>query len=264
MEKIDVIIQARVGSSRLNRKVLADICGKPLLQHVIERAKRSALASDVVVATTAAAEDEEILKLADSCGVRSYAGPTDDVLRRYYEAASEGKADAVVRLTGDCPLVHPPTIDAMIALLQSKKVDYVCPDPRYRSLETGLEVFTVDALRQMDERAEKDYQREHVTLYLRENPEDFKIALYIPEKIFQRTDIRITVDYSQDLKFIRELYKQFYHEGEIVDLKRVVAFLEQHPELRKMNIDAKLSQANQLSISDSISEKIIRSAEGKI
>ncbi len=262
MENICIIIQARAGSTRLKRKIFADISGKALLWHVIERAKRSSRASDVVVATTTAPEDAEVLELADSCGVRSYAGAMDDVLNRYYEAASEAKADVIVRMTGDCPLIHPPTIDAMIATLQENHADYVCPDPRHRSLETGLEVFTMGTLQRMQEQAEEVYQREHVTLYLRENPEQFKIGLYIPDQMFQRKDIRLTVDYPEDLELIRQVYDQLYHEGEIVDLKAVVHYLDQHPDLRQSNIDAELSAANQLSISDSISEKIIRAAEG--
>ncbi|CCB91439.1 uncharacterized protein MJ1063 [Waddlia chondrophila 2032/99] len=263
MEKVSIIIQARSGSSRLSQKAFAEVCGKPLLWHVIERAKLSKRISDIIVATTTRSEDRAILELAKSCNVHAYAGSEEDVLQRYYEAALKNGADVIVRMTGDCPLIHPPTVDAMIALLQEKKADYVCPDPRHRSLETGLEVFTMKTLREMHEKAVENYQREHVTLYLREHPESFKIALHIPDQIFQRKDIRITVDYLEDLELIRIIYRELYREGEIIDLKKVVEFLDQHPEFKDLNIHAKLSKANQLSISDAVSEKIIRSVEKK-
>ena len=264
MGKVDIIIQARANSTRLRRKCFKEMRGKPLLWHVIERAKRCRQVDQITVATTRSLADREIVDIATECQVNAFTGSEQDVLRRYYESAFSTRADVIVRMTGDCPLIHPPSVDAMIALLEAEQVDYVCPDPRHRSLETGVEVFTMHALEAMNQKAKEDYQREHVTLYLRENAEDFKIALFIPDRSFQRKDIRITVDYPEDLKLMRHLYKIFYQDGEIIDLKKVVKYLNEHPAIRESNIDAELSQANQLSISDSISEKVILSAEASV
>lgn len=263
MAKVHLIIQARANSTRLKRKCFEQICGKPLLWHVIDRAKRCDKVDEIFVATTQSEEDSEIIKIAEQSEVGSFAGSEHDVLKRYYDCAKKSEAEVVVRMTGDCPLIHPPTVDAMVALLEEKKVEYVSPDPRHRSLETGLEVFTMGALEKMHKKAVKDYQKEHVTLYLRENPEEFSIALYIPEQLFQRKDIRLTVDYPEDLALIRQLYEIFYRDGEIVDLKQVVDYLDQHSALRASNIGAELSQANKLSTSDAITERIIRVADAQ-
>lgn len=263
MSKVDLIIQARANSTRLRRKCFKQMRGKPLLWHVIERAKKCQNVDQITVATTRLKEDREIVELAEQCQVRAITGSENDVLKRYYDCAWNSMADVIVRMTGDCPLIHPPTVDTMVSLLEDKRVDYVCPDPRHRSLETGVEVFTMDALEKMHKRATKDYQKEHVTLYLREHPEEFSIALYTPDPIFQRTDIRLTVDYPEDLEVIRHLYRKFYREGEILDLKQVVTYLDKHPAIRESNLQSELSEANKLSISDSITEKIIRIADAQ-
>lgn len=263
MSKVDLIIQARANSTRLKRKSFKQMRGKPLLWHVIERAKRCQTVDQISVATTRLNDDREIVEIADACKVRAFTGSENDVLRRYYDCAWSSMADVVVRMTGDCPLIHPPTVDAMVTLLKEKEVDYVCPDPRHRSLETGVEVFTMDALEKMHKRAKEGYQKEHVTLYLREHPEEFSIALYVPDPMFQRKDIRLTVDYPEDLEVIRHLYRKFYRDGDILDLKQVVEYLDQHPAIRESNIQSKLSEANQLSISDSITENIIRVADAQ-
>lgn len=258
MKKVAAIIQARVGSTRLPNKSIALIQGKPLIWHVIERAKYCLKVSEVVVATSISPEDQQIADIADMCGAAVFRGSETDVLSRYCFAAQEAAADVVVRMTGDCPLIHPPTVDRMIALLLNQEVDYVCADPRFPSLETGLEVLTFSALDKAFEKSAQDYQKEHVTLYIREHPEEFLLALYTSEPQFRRDDIRITVDYPEDLALIRKMYELFFREGEIVDLHKVVAYLDQHPNLRKSNINVKLSRANQLSASDQISQRIIK------
>ncbi|MGB9200159.1 cytidylyltransferase domain-containing protein, partial [Methanobacterium sp.] len=105
MKNIVVIIQARIGSSRLPGKVLMDISGKPMLWHVIERVKKSKKIDYIIVATTSKSEDLPILKLSEDMGVKTFTGSEDDVLDRYYHAAKEFKADIIVRVTSDCPLV---------------------------------------------------------------------------------------------------------------------------------------------------------------
>lgn len=263
MGKVDLIIQARANSSRLRRKAFKEMRGKPLLWHVIERAKKCRTVDQITVATTKLEEDSEIVEIAQECEVNTFRGSEQDVLRRYHDCAWNSMADVVVRMTGDCPLIHPPTVDAMVTLLEEKNVEYVCPDPRHKSLETGVEVFTYNALKKIHKRATEDYQKEHVTLYLREHPEEFSIALFIPDPLFQRKDIRLTVDYPEDLKLMRHLYKEFYRKDEIIDLRDVVQYLDKHPAIRESNLNVELSQANQLSVSDSITEKIIRVADAE-
>jgi spore coat polysaccharide biosynthesis protein SpsF len=260
LQKVVIIIQARTSSTRLRRKALKKVSGKSLIWHVIERAKICRLADQVVLATTDAPGDSELLDIATECRISKFVGDEQDVLSRYYDAATAHSADVVVRMTGDCPLIHPPTVDAMIQLQSDTQVDYVCPDPRHRSLEAGVEVFTYEALGRIHERATEPFHKEHVTLYLREHPESFSVALYQPDPIFQRQDIRLTVDYAEDLRLIRHLYKKFYREGEIVDLKEVVEYLDRNPALRSWNSESQESLANQHSMSEAICGRIVEAA----
>ena len=118
------VIQARTGSTRFPRKVLADLCGKPMLAHVIERVALAETLDDVVVATTVEGEDDVVANLAVACGARVTRGPVADVLSRYVLAAREHAADVVVRVTSDCPLVDPELIDRLVRMRASAEADY--------------------------------------------------------------------------------------------------------------------------------------------
>src|SRR5262249_24606144 len=158
-------------------------------------------------------------KIATTCQVECFRGDKEDVLDRYYQAAKECKAEFIARLTADCPLIDPHTVDRLIALCEKTKADYVCHDPSIPSCEAGAEVFTWRTLKKLHQTVKKGQQKEHVTLYLREHPDRFKIALLKPDPAFQKGDIRLTVDHAADLQLIQTIYSHFYREGEIIDLK---------------------------------------------
>ena len=121
---IIAIIQARIGSTRLPRKVLMELEGKTVLERVVERVKYSKLIKDVVVATTILKDDLEIVKLCSNIGISVYCGSEENVLDRYYQTARLFKAEHIVRITSDCPLIDPKIIDEVINLHQRKKSDY--------------------------------------------------------------------------------------------------------------------------------------------
>ena len=114
MAKVVCIVQARMGSTRLYGKVMKDLFGETVLSHVIERVKQSKKIDEIVVATSILKQDKVITKEADKCGVKFFRGSEDDVLSRYYYAAKENKADIIVRITSDCPLIDPIIIDNII------------------------------------------------------------------------------------------------------------------------------------------------------
>ena len=122
--KIIAIIQARLGSTRLPGKVLLDLEGKTVLEHVIRRVKSSKLVTDVIVATTINKADLKIVKLCANLGINVYCGSEDDVLDRYYQTARLFKADHIVRITSDCPLIDPLLIDEVITLHMQENADY--------------------------------------------------------------------------------------------------------------------------------------------
>ncbi len=196
MNKV-AIIQARMTSSRLPGKVLLDIAGKPMLQHVIERARQASLVDQVVVATTKDPTDDILEEFCQTQGVTTYRGSLADVLDRFYQAACQFKAEVVIRLTADCPLLDPDVLDRTIALFLGNPniatsaifpgisrdftpitdaYDFAAnrlPPPWKRTLPIGLdvEVCSLGALQRAWKEAGQAFQREHVLPYLYEGVE---------------------------------------------------------------------------------------------
>ena len=233
-KKIVSIIQARMGSTRLLGKVMRDIVGKPMLWHVINRVKHAKRLNDIVIATTTLNEDKQILELASEMGVRSYAGSEDDVLDRYYQAAIIHKADVIVRITADCPLIDPNVIDRAIEFYLNHDFDYVCTgiEPTYPDgLDT--EVFSFNALERAWKEATLASEGEHVTPYIKKNPQIFSIKNLENDK--DLSYMRWTVDEERDLEFVREIYKRLYVNGRIFYMEDILNLLKKRPELMDIN-----------------------------
>ena len=165
---IVAIVQARMGSTRLPGKVLEDVGGKPMLEHIVSRLGRSRLINDVIVATSSAQGDDPIAEAATQKNIKLFRGHETDVLDRYYEAAKSARADIVVRITGDCPLIDSEVVDRVITTFLSEECDYasntlVCTYP------DGLdaEVFSFAALEIAWRNGRRAADREHVTPFIR-------------------------------------------------------------------------------------------------
>ena len=262
-KKVVAIIQARMGSTRLSGKVMLPIVGKPMLWHVIERVKRCKKVDSIVVATTTNQEDNAVIKISENCGVETFAGKENNVLDRYYQAAKKFNADIVVRITADCPLINPPTIDQMVDLCLKENAEYICGHPDYPSIEQGIGVISFSALEKLKTLANKEYQKEHVTIFIKENPDLFKVVTIIPKKIFQRKDMRLTVDTKEDLKLMQEIYGKLYKEKEIIDIEDVVVLLENTPDLIKINMNVEMSDVNKYASSKALKKKILKSLTKK-
>jgi glutamate-1-semialdehyde aminotransferase/spore coat polysaccharide biosynthesis protein SpsF (cytidylyltransferase family) len=205
--KIVAIIQARMGSSRFPGKVLSDLGGRPVLWHVIDRAKRATSIDEVVVATTESALDDSISTFCETIGVRCFRGSEEDVLDRFFNTAKHVKADVVVRITADCPLIDPEVIDQVVACFKEGDWDYVSNTLRY-TYPDGLdtEVFSFAALETAWHEARKPSEREHVTPYLRTGR--FRTCNVQSKTPVAPGAYRLTIDYPLDLQFIRRLYEK--------------------------------------------------------
>jgi spore coat polysaccharide biosynthesis protein SpsF len=198
------IIQARVGSTRFPAKVLADLCGKPMLAHVIERVASAETLDAVVVATTTEPEDDAVADLAIALGAGVTRGSVEDVLGRYVLAASEHRADVVVRVTSDSPLVDPELVDRLVQLRASTDADYASNElpPTYPQ-GYDLEVLTTRCLRRLDVESVLDHHREHVTARLREHADEYQVANMVSDR--DLSGIRLTVDVPADLDRVRAI-----------------------------------------------------------
>lgn len=239
--KIGVIIQARIGSTRLPAKVMKKIQGKTVLEHVIERVKQSKLIDEIIVATTLNEKDSLIENESLRCGVKVFRGSEDDVLARYYYAAKKYDLNVVVRITSDCPLIDPIVIDNIIELYLRNKFDIISNasgNQLDRTFPRGLdtEVFSFDILESAHNNAQQKYQREHVTPYIYENA---KQVFYF-KNIVDYSKYRWTLDTEEDFILISEIYKRFYKDKHDFYLSDIINFFDSEPNL--ININAHIEQ----------------------
>ncbi len=241
--KVVAIIQARMGSTRLKGKVMKEIVGKPILQHVLERVTASRLVDASILATTCNQEDDMLIELCDVIGVSSFRGSETDVLDRFYECARSYGADTVVRITADCPFVDPDIIDKAITVFREGDSDYVSTAYPIQTFPDGLdvEVFSFDALRKAWQTAKLLSEREHVTPYIWKNEKgEFKV-----ESIQNATDLsdkRWTVDNEKDFIFVKTIYEALYSENTIFKFDDIISYLNENPELEKINAGTKRNE----------------------
>jgi len=231
---VHAIVQARIGSTRLPGKTLAEICGKPLLLHVLERVRASRRIAQIVLATTAEPADQVLVTLARQCGHPTYSGSTTDVLDRFYQAASRFGLRVVVRVTADDPFKDPGVIDAVVErFLQGQPLDYASNtlEPTYPE-GLDVEVFSFEALERAWHEACLPSDREHVTPYIWRHPDRFRLASVKLDR--DLSALRWTLDYEADLEFARAVYQRLYR-GQVFGMEDVLALLRAEPHLMKIN-----------------------------
>jgi len=196
---IVAIIQARMGSTRLPGKVLMDLFGKTVLEHVIDRVKICPLVDKIVVATTTLPIDDVIVQECARINIHTFRGSSEDVLSRYYGAAKESGADIIIRVTSDCPLFDP---DVLTNMLERFNVDYLSNTIK-RTFPKGLdaEIFTMSTLERAHIEATDDYDREHVTPYIYNNPDKFVLSSF--EDVNDNSNQRLTLDTPEDWEIIK-------------------------------------------------------------
>lgn len=232
--KVIAIIQARMGSTRLPSKVLKNLGGQPMLAHVVNRTRRVKTLDAVVVATTTQLADDVIAYLCKEQDWPCFRGSEDDVLDRYYRAASIFRADVVVRITSDCPLIEPEIIDRVVNKLLScyPEVDYVS-NSLVRTFPRGLDVEVIgfSALKKAWQEDDNLAWREHVTPYIYRHPEKFKIRNVANDRDYSY--MRWTVDTPEDLTFARNIYD--YFKNDTFTWIEVLRLLGKYPEWLGIN-----------------------------
>lgn len=233
--KVVCIVQARVGSTRLPGKVLKNICGKTVLEHCINRLKRVKYINEIIVATTTLDKDDAIVKECKILGVKCFRGSEEDVLSRYYYAAKENYADAVVRITSDCPLVDSVVTENIIKyyIENAEDYDYVSNtiDRTYpRGLDT--EVFSFNALEKSFKEAKSERDREHVTPYIWDNKDIFNIYQYKNNN--DNSELRWTLDTEEDFKVISFIFENF-KSNSYFGMKEIINLLKKNPEIIEIN-----------------------------
>ena len=234
--KVVAIIQARMGSTRLPGKIMKEILGKPVILWDLDRISLSKLIDEIVVAIPYGKENDVIVDTIKEYNdkIVTTRGSENDVLDRYYQAAVQTNADVVVRITSDCPLIDPVVIDQVIKQFLDDDCDY-CSNSVTRTYPRGLdtEVFSFKALEEAWNEATKDYEREHVTPYIIENQDKFKL-LNVANDI-DLSHLRWTLDTKEDFEFIDAVYKRIYPKKQLFLMDDVLELLDKEPELVEIN-----------------------------
>ena len=227
-----IIIQARMGSTRLPGKMMMNVAGIPLNEYVISRVKQSQKVNTIILATGNGNENAILLQEAARQGIVGFAGSEDDVLDRYYQAALLANASIVVRITGDCPFIDPTIIDAVISLFENSNVDYISTNhPATFPDGYDVEVFSSDAMEKAWKEATIPSDREHVTPYIWRNDTLFTKINYAHNE--DLSSLRVTIDEPEDLEFVNKILKLTPIKNH--RLTDIISVIRAHPELTQIN-----------------------------
>lgn len=261
-KKITCIIQARLGSSRLPKKIFKKIGQKTMLEHVMNQTKHSKFIDEIIIATTTSVDDDQIVKFCKLHRQKLFRGSENDVLDRYYQCAKKYNAGIIVRITSDCPLIDPDIIDLAIKKFLDHNVDYIgnniekkngkwendtCGYPQGNTVE----VCSFSALEKAWTKAKKPSEREHVFPFIQFNPQIFKITN------FRNTDdlsyIRCTVDRTNDLVFVRNIYQKISRKKHVIKTADIVDIIKKNPHLLTLNNRIPFDEGYKISLKNDTS-----------
>lgn len=257
---IGIIIQARVGSTRLSKKVLKPIFGKTSIEREIERVKKVKLVQKIILAIPDSKKDDTLEKIGKKAGILVYRGSENDVLDRFYQSAKKFNLTDIVRITGDCPLFDWQICDEVISFYLQNKYDYVS-NVRPPTFPDGLdiEVFSFKALERMYQNSKLKSEREHVTLHITNHPEIFKIGNLIRNGN-DLSGLRLTLDEPKDLILIRKIFCALYKKKKFFVLNDILKLFGEKPELLEINKSIKRNEGLAKSLKQ---DKIYESSRKK-
>jgi spore coat polysaccharide biosynthesis protein SpsF len=225
-----VVLQARMTSSRLPGKVMMEINGKPMIYWQIQRILRSKTVNSLVVATSIDPSDDALALFLEENSISVYRGALNNVLSRFIEVSERYAHDALIRLTGDSPLVMPELIDQMVGAFYEQDVDYLSNtlEPTFPD-GLDIEIIKHGALQNLNAYNLEPKELEHVTYGIYTRPETFKLSNFLDES--NRSHERWTVDYQEDLDFVRDVYANFAGNEPTFTYLDLLDFLRQNPEV---------------------------------
>jgi spore coat polysaccharide biosynthesis protein SpsF (cytidylyltransferase family) len=247
---IVVIIQARMNSSRLPGKVMQKVLGKPLIAYLLERVSQAKTIDRIVLATTNKHEDDILADFVSSLGYLVFRGSEKDVLARYYNAFQcfkdeQDDVNAIVRITGDCPLIEPDLIDKVVNKYLEEKLDYVALESTFPE-GLDVEIFSSTMLECAFNKAKLLSEREHVALYFHNNSH-----LYNMSRVKNQTDdskYRITVDEPEDFMVVKAIIENFSKNNLVMNTKNIKDFLDNNSSIYNLNANIIRNEGLQKSL----------------
>jgi len=243
-KRIVATIEARMTSSRFPGKVLMEACGKPMLQHMIERLQRVPSLDGIVVATTGNDADVPIVNLAQRMGVGFFQGSEYDVLLRVLHSARAYDIDVIVEMTGDCPLIDPALVEDCIRGYQVAGVDYVS-NVLERTYPRGMDtqIFATEVLADVADRTDDPEDHEHVSIFIYSHPEIYSLKNMPGPPELTNPGLGLTLDTPEDLELIRRIFEILYPDNPNFTLADILAVLKDHPALTELNAHVRRKHA---------------------
>jgi spore coat polysaccharide biosynthesis protein SpsF len=233
-------------STRCRGKAIAPLAGKPLLEHLLER--MCSLGGPVVLATSVDPTNDVLVELAEKLGVASFRGDEEDVLGRHLEVARRFQAEHVVRVTGDNPLTDLPLIEHLVERHLEVDADYTYVPGDALLMGILPEVISQRALEVSHRDGEDRHRSELVTLYIKENPEKFRVErVELPPELY-RPEYRLTVDEPEDVMLMERIFGTLYRPGRILQTIEAIRLLDSAPELAAINARVRASSVNVRSV----------------
>lgn len=238
------VLQARTSSSRLPGKVLAPLVGEPMILRQLERIQRAKSLDLVIVATSEDSSDDALATIIVEAGYDLVRGSLDDVLARFLRVIDEYQPENVVRLTADCPLMSPSVIDLVVQAFHDSGADYLSNTmvPTYPD-GLDVEVVSTEAFRKIAKSSSDPDEREHVTLGIYRNPAHFNVKNFVDPTGADHSDLRWTVDNSDDFAFVTCIYDALFPQNPSFDYQSVLGLLVEHPEWNRTGFDARRNAA---------------------
>lgn len=239
-KKIVATIEARMTSTRLPGKSLMPLAGKPVLERLIERLRRSRLIDDVVVATTTNAPDDAIVELCERLDCHYWRGSEDDVLLRVLEAAEAYQADIIVETCGDSPLTDWRQIDRMLELFFENSYDFISNnlEPSF-PIGFDVRIFPTAILAEVERTSQDPYDRENVSPYIYTHPEKYTLGKLVAEGRMRRRDIRLTLDHKEDYDLLNTVFEKLLPTNPDFSAEDVISLFEREPKLADINKERK-------------------------
>ena len=239
-KRVVATIEARMGSSRLPGKVLLPALGEPMLLHLVRRLRAVASLDEIVIATTTNAADQPVVNFADEHGVACFRGSEDDVLARVIGAGESAQADVLVEITGDCPVIDPDLVEQTVGMFLAHDVDYAS-NSIIRSYPDGMDtqVMSMQALRNSAELTQDPLDREHVSRFIWQHPERYRIVNLVAPPSLHWPDLGLTLDEAGDYNLLRKLIETLAPAKPLFGCADMIAFLRAEPQWLAMNRDVR-------------------------